>query len=74
MRRKLPLMLSVQSLQAVSASAIARGPDGVQRLAQAVPGQGAAPSRAAPTPVPGVSPQVPPPTNLPRGALRDRVV
>ena len=71
-------MLSVQSLQAFSATAIARGPGGVQRLAAPTPSSSA---DAAPVRPRGTSPvtspatkQGPPPANLPRGALLDRVV
>jgi hypothetical protein len=77
-------MLSVQSLQAFSASALARGPDGALRLAQPAAaqttaqaaGQDSAPINARGTSpsVPMVPTQGPPPTNLPRGALFDRVV
>ncbi len=74
-------MLSVQSLQAFSATAIARGPGGVQRLAGPTAPNPSSSADAAPVRPRGASPatspatkQGPPPTNLPRGALLDRVV
>ena len=70
MSRRLPFMLSVQSLQAFSATAIARGPGGVQRLAPPV--QHAAANRA-PSPAQAGG-QTALPATPPRGALLDRVV